>query len=409
MKNYKKTLRACYLGFITQAIAANFAPLLFLAFHSDFNISLGQIALIPAVFYVAQLGVDLICAKYVDSIGYRKSIVASQLFAGLGLIELAVLPNLVSPYIGILIGVFFYAVGSGLVEVLCSPIVEACPFDNKDSVMSLLHSFYCWGCVGVILLSTLFFTVFGIEHWKILSCLWALVPLYNIFNFLTCPIERLTQEDSGSGIGKLFRIPLFWISIVLMVCAGASELSMSQWASAYAESALGFSKSVGDIIGPCMFAVSMGISRVIYGKYGEKIDLTKFMLGSGALCLVCYLMAATSANPLLGLAGCILCGFSVGIMWPGTISISSTRIPSGGTAMFALLAMAGDLGGSIGPGIGGAITQRAGDNLKAGMLAGTVFPIILILSLYFLGASGVRRRVLAAVKAAAPGNFGRRK
>lgn len=409
-KNYQKTLIACYLGFITQAISANFAPLLFLRFHSDYGIPLGQIALISTVFFFTQLLVDLFCANFVDRIGYRKSVVASEVFSAAGLIGLAFLPDLLpSPYAGILISVIIYALGSGLIEVLVSPIVEACPFDNKDSVMSLLHSFYCWGCVGVILLSTLFFTVFGIEHWKILSCLWALVPLYNIFNFLTCPIERLTQEDSGSGIGKLFRIPLFWISIVLMVCAGASELSMSQWASAYAESALGFSKSVGDIIGPCMFAVSMGISRVIYGKYGEKIDLTKFMLGSGALCLVCYLMAATSANPLLGLAGCILCGFSVGIMWPGTISISSTRIPSGGTAMFALLAMAGDLGGSIGPGIVGAITQRAGDNLKAGMLAGTVFPIILILSLYFLGASGVRRRVLAAVKAAAPGNFGRRK
>lgn len=246
MKNYSKTLRACYLGLITQAIAANFAPLLFWSFHSDFNISLGQIALIPAVFYVTQLVVDLICAKYVDAIGYRKSIVASQLLAGLGLIGIAVLPNIVSPYIGILIGVFFYAFGSGLIEVLCSPIVEACPFEHKEKVMSLLHSFYCWGSVGVILLSTLYFAIFGIDKWQILACVWAIIPLYNIYNFATCPIERLVEDGQGMSLRQLLKKPIFAAAIILMICAGASEMSMAQWASAFAESALGLTKSVGD-------------------------------------------------------------------------------------------------------------------------------------------------------------------
>lgn len=382
---YRKTLIACYLGFITQAITANFVPLLFLTFHRTYQISLGKIAFISTVFFFTQLLVDLFCAKYVDKIGYRRSVVVSEVLSGAGLIGLAVLPELLpSPYVGILVSVMIYAIGSGLIEVLGSPIVEACPFDNKESVMSLLHSFYCWGSVGVILLSTLFFAIFGIENWKILACIWAVIPLYNIFNFLSCPIESLTEEGEGMSISQLFQIPIFWIAIILMVCAGASEISMAQWASAYAESALNIPKSLGDIVGPCLFAVMMGISRSFYGKYGEKLDLIKFMIGSGVLCLVCYLLAALGPFPILNLAGCIVCGFSVGIMWPGTISITSGKIPLGGTAMFALLAMAGDLGGSIGPGVIGVVTQNANDNLKAGMLAACVFPVVLILSVLFI-------------------------
>ena len=353
-KNYRKTLTACYLAFITQAICANFAPLLFLRFHTNYGISLGQIALIPTAFFLTQLLVDVFCAKFVDAIGYRRSIVISEIASGLGLAGLAVIPDLFrDPFIGIMICVVIYAIGSGLIEVLASPIVEACPFEHKDAVMSLLHSFYCWGSVGVILLSTVFFSVFGIEHWKILACIWALIPLYNIWNFATCPIERLTEEGKGMTIRALFKTPLFWLAIILMVCAGASELSMAQWASAFTEAALGFSKTVGDLVGPCLFAVTMGISRVVYGKYGAKMNLMRFMIASGILCLCCYLLASLCASPVLGLIGCIFCGFSVGIMWPGTISITSPRIPRGGTALFALLAMAGDLGGAFGPSLVG--------------------------------------------------------
>ena len=386
MKNkYQKTMIACYLGFITQAITANFAPLLFLTFHRTYQISLGKIAFISTAFFFTQLLIDLFCAKYVDKIGYRKSVVASEILSAAGLIGLAFLPSLLpDPYVGILISVIIYAMGSGLIEVLVSPIVEACPFDNKESVMSLLHSFYCWGSVGVILLSTIFFAIFGIENWRILACIWALIPLYNTFNFISCPIESLTEEGEGLSIRQLCHIPIFWIALILMVCAGASEISMAQWASAYVESALGISKSIGDIIGPCLFAVLMGMSRSFYGKYGENIDLMKFMIGSGALCLVCYLLSALAPLPFLNLVGCAVCGFSVGIMWPGTISIASKKIPLGGTAMFALLAMAGDLGGSVGPGIVGFVTQNANDNLKVGMLAGCVFPTVLVLSVLLL-------------------------
>lgn len=384
--NYQKTKIACYLGFVTQAIAANFAPLLFLKFHYDYQISLGNIALISTCFFLTQLLVDLFCAKYVDKIGYRVSIVASEVCSALGLIGLAFLPDLLpNPFAGILIAVAIYAIGSGLIEVLCSPIVEACPFENKEGTMSLLHSFYCWGSVGTILISTLFLAVFGMDSWKILAILWAIIPAINVYNFVTCPIEHLVEDGEGMGIKNLAKTPLFWTAICLMVCSGASEISMSQWASAYAEAALGFSKTVGDLAGPCLFAVTMGICRVLYGKYSEQVDLRKFMIGSGLLCVICYLLASFSSNPMVGLIGCIICGFSVGIMWPGTISISSKAFPTGGTAMFALLAMAGDMGGSIGPALVGRVTQNAGDNLQIGMRMGLIFPIVLVISLFVWG------------------------
>ena len=385
MTDYRKTKLACYLGFITQAIAANFAPLLFLKFHKDYGISLGNVALISTVYFFTQLLIDLFCAKFVDRIGYRVSIVASEICSAAGLIGLAFLPDIMpNAFVGILISVTVYAVGCGLIEVLASPIIEACPFENKEATMSLLHSFYCWGTVGTIVISTLFFTVFGMDSWKWLAVIWALVPLYNIYNFATCPIVPIVEEGQGMGIRQLGRKPLFWAVICLMVCAGASEISMAQWASAYAEAALGLSKTLGDLLGPCMFAVTMGISRIIYGKKGENMNLMRFMIGSGALCVVCYVLASLFSNPIIGLVGCIMCGFSVGIMWPGTISVSSKVFPTGGTAMFALLAMAGDLGGSLGPAIVGRVTQYAGDNIRAGMGVGLIFPIVLIIMVVIL-------------------------
>lgn len=355
-KNYKKTLVACYLGFVTQAITANFTPLLFLTFKNTYGIGFEKIALIPMVFYFTQFLIDFAAAKFVDKIGYRVCVVSSQVLSAAGLVLMAVLPELFSvPFAGILIAVVLYAIGSGLVEVLVSPIVEACPFENKGGMMSLLHSFYCWGAVAVILGSTLFFTVFGIENWKILTVLWAIIPFWNAFNFMFCPIERLVEEDQRMRTSHLLKLPLFWLLILLMICAGASEASMAQWASAFTESAMGVSKTVGDLAGPCLFAAFMGISRILYGKLSEKLDLTKTMLACGGLCVLCYLTASLSAMPIIGLAGCALCGVSVGIMWPGTISISSQKCPRGGTAMFAFLALAGDLGATVSPSLVGGV------------------------------------------------------
>ncbi len=398
MPDYNKTKLACYLGFVTQAIAANFAPLLFLKFHNDYGISLGNIALISTVYFFMQLMVDLFCAKFVDRIGYRVCIVASEVCSAAGLMGLAFLPDIMpNAFSGILISVTVYAVGCGLIEVLGSPIIEACPFENKEATMSLLHSFYCWGCVGTIVISTLFFKVFGTGSWRYLAILWALIPLYNIYNFSTCPIVPIVEDGMGMGIRGLGKRPLFWAAICLMVCAGASELAMAQWASAYAEASLGLSKAIGDLTGPCMFAVTMGISRVIYGRYGEKFNLIGFMQASGALCVVCYLLASFSSNPVVGLIGCIFCGFSVGIMWPGTISISSKTFPAGGTAMFALLATAGDLGGSIGPALVGRVSQHFGDDIRAGMGAGLIFPAVLIIMLIIISRASKKERSMSEV------------
>ena len=390
-KNYKKTLIACYLGFVTQAISANFTPLLFITFISTYGITLEKIAMIPLVFYLTQLLIDLAAAKLADKIGYRTCVVVSQVISAVGLALMAILPEVLSkPLIGILISVVLYAVGSGLIEVLVSPIVEACPFENKEGTMSLLHSFYCWGAMGVILGSTLFFAMFGVENWKVLTFIWAFVPFYNTFNFVTCPIERLVEDGKSMGIRKLLKTPIFWLMILLMVCSGASEASMAQWASAFTESAIGVSKTVGDLAGPCLFALFMGISRVLYGKFGEKLDLTKVMLICGMMCAGCYLLASLSTLPILGLTGCALCGMTVGIMWPGSISISSQNCPKGGTAMFAFLALAGDLGAMASPAMVGNISEVAGGNLKAGFLAATIFPIVLVFGLLLLKKSEMK-------------------
>ena len=385
VKNYQKTKLACYLGFVTQAIVANFVPLLFLTFYRTYGISYADLALIPLAFFLTQLIVDFFCAKFVDRIGYRKSIVISQIMSGVGLIMLAFVPDLCQhSFAGILLSVIIYSIGSGLIEVLCSPIIEACPFEGKARMMSLLHSFYCWGVVGTILGSTAFFLIFGTENWRILACLWAVIPLYNIFNFISCPIEPIVNEGESMTISQLLKTKTFWLFIVLMVCAGASELSMAQWASAFAESALGVTKTAGDLLGACGFAVFMGLSRMLYGKYGEKVNLSGFMIASGVLCLCSYLLAAFAKWPVMGLLGCMLCGFSVGIMWPGSISISSARLPRGGTALFALLAMAGDSGGAIGPALVGTVSHLQGENIRAGILIGICFPIVLALSVFMV-------------------------
>ena len=386
-KNYHKTLIACYLGFITQAISANFAPLLFLTFHRTYHISLGKIAFISTIFFFTQLLVDLFCARYVDKIGYRRCVVASEILSACGLIGLAFLPNILpNAYAGILLSAMIYAAGSGLIEVLVSPIVEACPFDNKDSVMSLLHSFYCWGHMGVVLLSTVFFALCGIDNWKILTILWVLIPIANILLFAKAPIYSLHEEGTaGLTLGQLFRKKLFWVFFLMMLCAGASEQAVSQWASAFAEQGLGVSKTVGDLAGPMAFAMLMGISRLIYGKWGDRLNLDRFMQWSCLLCIAAYLCIVLVPVPVIGLLGCAVCGFSVGILWPGTFSKASASIKGGGTAMFAMLALAGDVGCSGGPTLAGLVSGACGNNLHMGILAAIVFPVLMLTSLFLAG------------------------
>lgn len=389
-KDYRKTKRACYLGFVTQAIVANFTPLLFMAFHHEYKIPIASLALIPAVFYIIQLITDLLCAKF-KNINYRKSIIISGITSATGLMGLAFLPELFpNPLVGILLCVCVYAIGSGLIEVLCSPIIEACPFPNKEGMMSLLHSFYCWGAVGVIVGSTLFFSLFGLDHWRFLACLWALIPLYNIINFATCPIEPIVPDAESMSMGQLLRNGMFWIFLLLMVAAGASEATMAQWTSAFAEASLGVEKAIGDLAGPCGFAFCMGLGRLWYSKKGQNLNLSAYMTWAGLLSLVAYLTASLASVPLLSLAGCMVSGLAVGIMWPGSISLTSARIPNGGTALFALLALAGDAGGTFGPSLVGLCTHFTGDDIHGGILAATFFPALLVVCLLILRRKSAR-------------------
>lgn len=384
VKDYNKTKRACYLGFVTQAIVANFTPLLFMAFHREYKMSIASLALIPAVFYVVQLVTDLLCAKF-KNIDYRKSIIVSQITSSVGLVGLTVLPALFTdPLVGILISVCIYAVGSGLIEVLCSPIIEACPFPNKEGMMSMLHSFYCWGAVGVIIGSTIFFALFGLDDWRILACLWAIIPLHNVVNFATCPIEPIVQDADGLSMSALLKNKTFWLYLLLMVAAGASETSMAQWTSAFAEASLGVDKSIGDLAGPCAFAFCMGLGRLWYGKRGINLDLSSYMTWAGVLCFFAYLIAALSSSAVIAFAGCMVSGLAVGIMWPGSISLTSVRIPQGGTALFALLALAGDAGGTLGPSLVGVGTSSGEYGIQSGLLAASIFPAVLVVCLLLI-------------------------
>lgn len=380
--NYKTTIFACFVGYIVQAIVNNFVPLLFITFQHDYQIPLTQITLLVTINFGVQLTVDLLSTLFVDKIGYRTSIVIAQIFSAAGLLMLTFMPEIMDPFAGILISVIVYAIGGGIIEVLISPIMESCPTDNKEKAMSLLHSFYCWGHVGVVLISTLFFAILGIENWRILAAIWAIVPIINGIIFLKTPIAPLLSADEkGMTLPELFKNKIFWLLMVMMLCAGASEQAVSQWASAFAEQGLGISKAAGDLAGPMAFAICMGASRAIYGKYGDKLDLEKFMMASTMLCVASYLLISLVPSPMLSLIGCAICGLSVGIMWPGTFSKAAISLKTGGTAMFALLALAGDLGCSSGPTLVGFVSDAASGNMKLGILAGIVFPAVMLLSL----------------------------
>lgn len=381
--NYKMTMYACFIGYIVQAVVNSFVPLLFVTFQTEYHIPLTQITLLITVNFVIQLVVDLLSAGFVDKIGYRASAIIAHACAGTGIFLLTILPELFSnPFYGILLAVMVYAIGGGLIEVLISPILEACPTDNKESAMSLLHSFYCWGCTGVVLLSTLFFALFGTSHWKILALIWVLLPAANLILFTKVPIYSLHEEgESGMSISELFRVKVFWLLMAMMLCAGASEQAVSQWASTFAEKGLHIQKTVGDLVGPMMFSVLMGLSRLIYGKYGEKLNLDRFMKGSCVLCVASYLCISLVPVPIVGLIGCAICGFSAGIMWPGTFSKASAAIKRGGTVLFAMLALAGDLGCSGGPTLVGFVSSAFSGNLRLGILTAIVFPVLLLAGL----------------------------
>ncbi len=392
-RNYKKTMAACFIGYIVQAIVNNFVPLLFTVLQNEYQIPLSQITLLITVNFLIQLMVDMLSAGFVDKIGYRASVILAHACCVTGFVLLTFLPDILpNAFAGILISVVVYAIGGGLIEVLLSPIVEACPTENKEKAMSLLHSFYCWGHVLVVLLSTLFFAIFGIGHWKILTLIWAVIPLCNLIFFTMVPINSLNKEgEKGAGLGELFRMPTFWLLMVMMLCAGASEQAISQWASTFAEQGLGVSKTIGDLAGPMSFAVLMGASRLIYGKFGDRINIDRFMKCSTLVCIAAYLIVALVPIPAFGLIGCAICGFSVGILWPGSFSKASSTIKNGGTVLFAMLALAGDIGCAGGPTLAGFVADSFDSNLHIGVLFAIIFPILMFVSLLLMGREKKKR------------------
>lgn len=400
---YKNTLHACYTGMVTQAAINNLAPLLFVIFQDSFQISLEMIGRLVLINFGVQLATDIVAARYADKIGYRRCVVGAHLFCVLGLLGLSLFPMVFpSPYVGLVCAVVLYAIGGGLIEVLVSPMVEAIPGDGKALSMSLAHSFYCWGQMAVVLVTTLILYLIGQDLWYILPWLWAVIPFCNMLLFMRVPIAHPTGGGDAMPVRKLFSKRTFWVFLIIMMCAGASELSMSQWSSLFAQKGLGVPKVVGDILGPCMFALLMGLGRLGYGLWGGKIRLKYALSGCALLCIVCYLTVSLTNNPVLSLAACAVCGFSVSLMWPGAVSMSAKSFPLGGTAMFGLLAMFGDLGCSLGPWITGVVAGAIESGiytvkttllqaatleqmgLKCGILVAAVFPMLLLLCVLFL-------------------------
>jgi MFS family permease len=404
--NFRSTRRACYCGYVVQAIVNNLAPLFFIIFSENYGISYRGLGSLVMINFAVQLGVDALCIKLVGPIGYRPLLVAAQAFSAAGLVLLGILPLLVKPaYTALVIAVTVYAFGGGLLEVLVSPVVDSIPGEakKKPAAMSLLHSFYCWGQMAVILLTTLLLSIIGLERWYILPLLWALVPLGNMFLFAKVPLVPALPETEAMGLRGLAKSPVFFICLLLMLCAGASEQAVAQWASLFAEKALGVPKVLGDVFGPALFALFMGTGRVVYGIWGARLRVFPSILFCAFLCILCYLGITLVPHPLVQLIACGLTGLSVSVMWPATFSLSSARFPLGGAALFAVLALMGDLGCSLGPWVVGLVTDLArvggsagspggffqklngfisrGDSpLQAGLLVCTLFPLVFVLA-----------------------------
>lgn len=396
--SFKHTKYSCYLAYVTSAVINNLAALLFVQFSKQYGLALSQLSFIITMNFAVQIVVDLIGAKYADKIGYRTIVRLSQVFGALGLVGLGIFPRIFpSAYAGIITAAVIYAIGSGLTEVVISPIVEALPGDEKASAMSMLHSFYCWGHVFAVVVSTGFFYVFGIQNWSILCCLWAIIPIITFVLFKFVPINQLESgaEEGHSGLGKLFSVKIIWLFLILMICSGAAEQSMAQWASFFAETELGVSKQVADLLGPCLFAICMGVTRVFFGIFGEKLNMKASLFASGLLCVISYLIAAFVPYSGLSFAGCAICGVAVGLMWPGTLSLASSIYPAGGTAMFAILALAGDAGCFIGPETvarASSAVSGAVSSVKTGLAFAIVFPLIIAVVCGILLCSKVKKK-----------------
>ncbi len=375
INNYKFTVFGSYVGYLVQGVILSFLPLLYVQFNKEFSISYDVISVVISITFLLQLCIDYFAAKFVDRIGYRKCLVASCIFSTIGLALLGILPYYINPVAGIIIAVVFYSTGCGLIEVLVSPLVESCPTKNKTAHMCLLHSFYCWGLLFTVLVSTAFFAVFGIENWRWLAICWAFLPFVNTFIFLFCPIYKQTETSEGTSIKQLLKNKTVWLIIILMLLGGSAEVSISQWMSVFVEQGLGIPKDYCDLLGTCIFAACMGISRVVFGLLSSKISLKKILLGAAAVTIAGYLLIGFSPNAVLSIIGCALCGFSTALLWPATLSLGAQIMPDTGTSLFGLMALGGDAGCIIGPALVGFVAAKS--SVSTGILSGIGCPIAL--------------------------------
>ncbi len=377
--NFRHTKLACYIGSFSQAIVCNFMPLLFVIFNQDYKIALYLVTLLATVNFVMQFTMDFVSLFFIDRVSYRTTIITAHLLAGAGFLVLGlIVPNAEHIYAAIIFSVLLFSAGGGIFEVLISPIMEACPSDNKAASMSFLHSMYGFGCVAVIIITNVLLFVFGKENWYQIAIIWAVIPLLNALYFFFVPINKVVENNERMPMHKLIKRKSFLIFFLIMFCSGATEIAMSQWASAFAESSLGISKALGDILGPCIFALMLAFSRVLYSKLANRINLAKYLLFCGIATVFLYIFAAVLPFRFAAITACGLCGFTAGIMWPGTISLAAKTYPTGGAAMFGLFALAGDLGCTLGPTTVGMVSSAFGGDLRTGLLISCVFPILLV-------------------------------
>lgn len=382
--NYTPTKISAYVGYFVQAIVNNFLPILFVAFQDIYGIGYEKLGRLIVFNFITQMVTDILSPKIISLLGYRKTAVMCQLIAALGLTLAAVLPNVLpNAYIGIVLAVIVYAFASGLMEVIISPMIEMLPTSNKSGNMSLLHSFYCWGQAITTVGTTLLLSAFGYRGWTYIPLIWAIVPFINAFSFIRVPIVEPQPERKSDSFRVLFSDRRFRVFMLIMLCAGASEIAMAEWASVFAQNALGVSQIAGDLAGPCAFSLFMGLGRLLYAAFSEKISYRSTVIVLGLCCAVCYYIAAFASIPIFALAACALCGFTVSILWPGTISAGAVAFPRGDAVMFSVFAMCGDIGCCIGPWLLGVVAEHF--TLNIGFAVSSFFPLLMVaLAIFFI-------------------------
>lgn len=379
---YKSTIRACYIGNLVGALVTNLSPLLFVILMGSYNLSFEQVGRLVLINFFTQIIADLAFSKPVDTYGVRPFITLGHALVFIGFVMFAFSPRLFphSPYTGLMLATVVFSCGGGLLELLLSAIVQAVPSDAKAAAMSLLHSFYAWGFIVVVVLTFLMLKLFGSANWPWLFLIWSLVPLFNFFNFLRVPLPPQVPDEHRTSTRVLASTPFFIFVVLGIALGGAAEVSMSQWTSAYAETTLGLSKQTGDLLGLCLFAGLLGLGRVLYGTYGKRFDIWRVMFLGSLFAAGCYLVAALSQHPIVSLVACAFCGLGVALLWPGSVTNAAHRFPFAGASMFAILAAGGDTGAAVGPWLLGLIADQIPTDfplspLRVGMVIGTLFPL----------------------------------